>query len=37
MQTVRRELYDHLTRINPDKDWSFIVNQARQQQPNVPA
>lgn len=35
MQTVRQELYDHLARINPDKDWSFIVKQARQQLPNV--
>jgi aspartate aminotransferase len=27
IKTVRQELYDHLTRINPDKDWSFIINQ----------
>jgi len=24
---VRQELFDHLTRINPDKNWDFIVNQ----------
>ena len=26
-QSVRQDLYDHLTRINPDKDWSFILRQ----------
>eukprot|EP00887_Chlorella_sp_A99_P005444 scaffold1.g5444.t1 len=24
---VRQDLYDHLTRINPDKDWSFVLRQ----------
>jgi hypothetical protein len=27
MQGVRRELYDHLVRIHPQRDWSFIVDQ----------
>lgn len=27
LQTVRKELHDHLTRINPDKNWDFIINQ----------
>lgn len=27
VQTVRKELYDHLCRINPDKNWDFIINQ----------
>ena len=27
MQGVRQELYDHLTRINPDKNWRFIIDQ----------
>lgn len=29
MQTVRKELHDHLCRINPDKNWDFIINQVR--------
>ena len=28
-QSVRQELHDHLVRINPDKKWDFIVDQAR--------
>ena len=28
-QSVRQELHDHLVRINPDKKWDFIVEQAR--------
>lgn len=27
MQTVRQVLRDHLEKINPDKDWSFITSQ----------
>lgn len=27
LQTVRKELHDHLVRINPDKNWDFIINQ----------
>lgn len=27
LQGVRQELQDHLERINPDKDWSFITKQ----------
>lgn len=27
MQTVRKVLRDHLEKINPDKDWSFITSQ----------
>ncbi len=28
-QSVRQELHDHLVRINPDKKWDFITEQAR--------
>jgi aspartate aminotransferase len=27
IRTVRKELHDHLCRINPDKNWDFIINQ----------
>ena len=27
VQNVRAELHGHLNRINPDKNWDFIVNQ----------
>ena len=26
---MRKELHDHLCRINPDKNWDFIINQVR--------
>uniref|UniRef100_A0A1D1ZUP4 Aspartate aminotransferase n=1 Tax=Auxenochlorella protothecoides TaxID=3075 RepID=A0A1D1ZUP4_AUXPR len=27
IKTVRQDLYDHLTRLLPSKDWSFVTNQ----------
>jgi aspartate aminotransferase, chloroplastic len=27
IKAVRQVLYDHLVRLNPDKDWSFILEQ----------
>ena len=27
VQSVRQKLYDELTAINPDRDWSFILRQ----------
>lgn len=27
IRNVRQELYDHISRINKDKDWSFIIKQ----------
>ena len=27
VQTVRKKLYDELTKINQDRDWSFILKQ----------
>lgn len=27
VQTVRKKLYDELTKINNDRDWSFILKQ----------
>lgn len=27
LQTVRQKLYDELTKINQDRDWSFILKQ----------
>ena len=24
---MRQELHDHLVKINPDKNWDFIINQ----------
>ncbi len=27
LQTVRKKLYDELTKINKDRDWSFILKQ----------
>ena len=27
IKTVRRELFEELTRLNPDKDWSFVTRQ----------
>lgn len=27
LQTVRQDLYDNLVALNPDKDWSFVLNQ----------
>ena len=27
IKEVRQALYDHLARLNPDKDWSFVTSQ----------
>lgn len=27
IKAVRQELYDALVKINPDKDWSFVLKQ----------
>jgi aspartate/tyrosine/aromatic aminotransferase len=27
LQSVRQDLYNELVKVNPDKDWSFVLQQ----------